>query len=67
MRRSLGKILIMFSKHVGVCNSNEEEVLAILEALRLFSKGYGCPLVKESDSSNTIAWVSKQKANTWKL
>ena len=29
IRNSKGEVLLMFSKHVGVCNSNEVEVLAI--------------------------------------
>ena len=54
-RNSRGEILLIFSKHVSVCDSNEAEVLAILEDLRLFSRGYGGPLVMESDSFNVIA------------
>ena len=54
-RNCKGEVLIMFSIYVGVCNSNEAEVLAILEGLRLFSRRYGSTLVMESDSSNAIA------------
>ena len=64
---SRGEILHMFSKHVGVCDSNETEVLAILEGFKLFFRRYGGSLVTESDSSYVIAWVSKQKVNPWKL
>ncbi|XXG62313.1 hypothetical protein AAC387_Pa05g0690 [Persea americana] len=56
-----------FSKHVGVRDSNEADLLTILEGLILFSRGYGVPLVLKSGSSNTIDWVSKQKASPWKL
>ena len=45
----------MFSKHVGVCVSNEAEVLAILGGLIFFSREYGGPLVMECDSFNPIA------------
>ena len=38
LRNSRGEVLFMFSKHVGVCDSIEAEVLAILEALRCFSR-----------------------------
>ena len=33
-----GEVLFMFSKYVGARDSNEAEVLAILEALRRFSR-----------------------------
>ena len=55
LRNCKGEVLIMFSKPVGVCDSNEAEVLAILEGLQLFSSRYGGPLIMESDSSNAIA------------
>lgn len=48
-------------------HSNEEEVLAILEELKLFSRNYGGALILASDSSNAIAWVSNRKAITWKF
>ena len=34
LRNCNGDVLFMFSKYVGVCDSNEVEVLAILESLR---------------------------------
>lgn len=34
LHNSKGEVLLMFSKHVGICDSNLVEVLAILEALR---------------------------------
>lgn len=37
LRNCKGDVLIMLSKYVGVCDSNEAQVLAILEGLRLFS------------------------------
>ena len=45
----------MFSKYVGVCDSNEAEVLSTLEGLRLFSSRYHGTLIIESDLSNAIA------------
>ena len=57
----------MFSEFMGVCDSNEAEVLAILEGPHLFSSRYGVMLIMVSDSSNAIAWVSKQKINPWKF
>ena len=52
-------MLFMFSKNVGIKESNEAEVLAILEALRIFSSTFKESLIVESDSSNAIRWVSK--------
>lgn len=40
LRNCKGEVLLMFSKYVGVCDSNEAEVLAILEALRIYSRKY---------------------------
>lgn len=57
----------MFSKHVGVCDSNEVEVLAILEALQCFSSYYHGVLIMESDFFDVVAWVSNRKASPWKF
>lgn len=62
-----GEVSLMFSKIMGVCNSNEVELLTILEALQLFSRCFTRRLIVESDSSNVIAWVSNRKAFPWKL
>ena len=56
-RNSKGDVVLMFSKHVGVCDSNEVEVLAILEDLRLLSTRYSGALVLESDYLNAIESV----------
>ena len=64
---SNGEVLFMFSKNVRIYDSNEEEVLYILEALCCFKRYFHCALTVESDSSNTIAWVSNRKINQWKL
>ena len=36
LRNGKGDVLLIFYKYVGVCDSNKEEVLAILEALWCF-------------------------------
>ena len=51
---SKGDVLFMFSKQMGVCDSNEAEMLAILEALQCFSRLFHGDLIVESDSSNDI-------------
>ena len=57
----------MFSKNVGIKESNEAKVLAILEALRIFSFTLKENLIVESDSSNAIRWASKAERGPWRL
>eukprot|EP00268_Persea_americana_P057715 TRINITY_DN69303_c0_g1_i1.p1 TRINITY_DN69303_c0_g1~~TRINITY_DN69303_c0_g1_i1.p1 ORF type:complete len:130 (+),score=9.32 TRINITY_DN69303_c0_g1_i1:46-435(+) len=49
-----GEVLIMLSKNVQVFYSNEAEVLAIWEGLKLFSR-----------SNSSKAWVLNRKARPW--
>lgn len=44
----------MFSISIGVWDSNEAEVMSILEALRIFSHSFKGSLIVESDSSNVV-------------
>lgn len=54
LRDSKGIVSCMFSKSVEIRDSNEAKVMAILEALKLFSQYFqGRPIV-ESDSYNAI-------------
>lgn len=62
-----GEILLMFSKHVGSKESNEAEVVAMLEALRIFSGSFQGKLIVKSNSVNVMAWVSQHGANSWRL
>ena len=57
------EVLFMFFKYVGICDSNEVEVLAILEALRCFVRYLNDNVIVESDSSNAVAWVSNRRAS----
>lgn len=66
LRIHKGKVLYMFSKHVGFKESNEAEVQAILEALRLYHSSYQLYLIVESDSTNAIYWV-KSLSGPWKM
>lgn len=56
-RNCKGEILFVSLKYVGIKDSNEAEVLAILEALRIFSRSFRGLSIVESDSSNVISWV----------
>lgn len=47
-------VMLVFSKEVGIRDSNEVDSLKILEALWLFSTCFHGMLVMESDSSNAI-------------
>ena len=62
-----GVILCVFSESVGVRDSNEAEVLAILEALRIFSRSLQGRLIVGSDSSNGISWVMNSTVKPWKF
>lgn len=63
-----GVVLLMFFKNVGRTESNEMEVLAILEALRILVLA-SCSelLVAESDSINSISSVSSFDNSPWKF
>lgn len=57
-----GVVLAFFSKHVGHMESNEAEVVAILEVLRIFaSSSFQELLIVDSDSLNAITWVLPAK------
>lgn len=47
----------MFSRSVGVKESNEAELMAILEALSLFSKSFQAKFIVESDLANALLWA----------
>ena len=49
LHNCMGEFILLFSNNVGVCDYNKVEVLAILNALRLFSRRYHGRLVVESD------------------
>lgn len=51
----------MFSKHVGIEDSNEVEVLTILGALHLLHSLYCQNLIVESDSANGICWMKSSR------
>lgn len=56
-------VLVWFSENVGIMESNEEEVVAILEALWIFVwASFQDLLVVESDFLNAIYWVSSLAA-----
>ena len=67
LHKSEGIVLALFSKHVGCMESNEVDVLAILEAIRIFSSAsFQSSFVVQSDSLNAISWVSSSTTFPWK-
>lgn len=65
LRNRKGEALYMFSKHLGAKDSNEGEILAILEALHVYGLLFQHNLIVESDSSKVIYWV-KSFRGLWK-
>lgn len=57
LRNHKGEVLISFSKPIGVKNSNEAEMWAIFEAMRIYSGSFHESSVVESDSFNDITRV----------
>lgn len=62
---SNGEVLLQFSKHIGIRDSNEAELMAIIEALRIYSRSFQAMLIAESDSYNVISWVSCPDGAPW--
>ena len=53
-----GEVLVSFSKLVGVKDSNVAEVMAILEASRIFMLFLHEAFIMDSGSFNAISWIS---------
>lgn len=52
-------VFIMLWKHMGYMDSNEGEVVAILEAIQIYnSSSLQSKLVLESDSLNAMSWLT---------
>lgn len=62
-----GRFFDCLLKMWGLRNSNEAEVLVILEALRIFSWLFQGSLIVKSDTFNAISWVYLGKTEPWKL
>ena len=67
LRNYKGDVLYMFSKNVGNKDSNKADVIAILEALKVFVQLFRVSSVVESDSANAIHWVSNLDGSPWKF
>lgn len=60
-----GQVLLSFSKFIGVRDSNEVEILVIVEALRLCASSIQEMLMVASDSSNVVSCVSSIVGGLW--
>ena len=63
-------VKVVFSKPIGVADSNVAELLTVLEALRIFVASRWAlshKLIIESDSSNVVNWVINPHGSPWLL
>ena len=65
LRNDKEKVLCFFYKGVGVKASNKADVLAILDALIIFSYSFQQRLIVQSDLSNMISRVTCDKTKLW--
>lgn len=63
-----GEISFLY-KHRGIKDSNEVEIVVILEALRSYVSSFLVqePLISKSDSANVVSRVSSVVGNSWKF
>lgn len=66
LRNQNGEALYIISKHDEIKDSNQAEVLAILEAVRIYSSSFLNSLIVKSDLANTISWVNSLRG-PWKI
>lgn len=57
LRNQNGEVLYMFSKHLGIKDSNEAEMMAILEALCIYRDTFQFNHIVENNSINAISWA----------
>ncbi|EOY33144.1 Uncharacterized protein TCM_041128 [Theobroma cacao] len=69
LRNSRGSILALFSKDVGVIDSNMVEALAVKKAVVIFSVSTwkGCNFEIESDSANVVKWILNSHEVPWRM
>lgn len=55
---SVGEVLALFSKAIGCMETNEVEVVSIVEMSHILVASFQAMLIMESNSKNVISWVS---------
>ena len=70
LRDCNASVKAVFSKSIGVVDSNLAELLAVREALQLFVTSHWASshkLIIESDSSNVVKWMSNPSDAPWRM
>jgi ribonuclease HI len=70
LRDHKGVVLCLFSAFVGIKESNETELLAVLKALELAASRdelCGKRFMIESDSANVVNWMRDKSKRPWKF
>ena len=70
LRDCMAATKVVFSKAIGVADSNVAELLAIREALRIFAASKWVSshrIIIESDSSNAVKWVLHPQGAPWTM
>ena len=70
LRDCMAATKVVFSRAIGVADSNVAELLAVREALRIFAASKWVSshkLIIESDSSNAIKWVRHPQDAPWAM
>lgn len=63
LRNDKGKVILMFSKHVGVRDSNEEEMTAILEGSTCLFWSLSRKISSAERSANVIAYLTVKQGH----
>ncbi|EOX94803.1 Uncharacterized protein TCM_004414 [Theobroma cacao] len=70
LRNEHGDVLILFSKSIGVCDSNKTELMAVREAALIYPASRWCTshsLFIESDKQNVVNWITSPNKVPWRL
>lgn len=63
LRNDKGKVILMFSKHVGVRDSNEEEMTAILKGSTCLFWSLSRKISSAERSANVIAYLTVKQGH----
>ena len=69
LRDNLTAVKIVFSKSIGVADSNVAGLLAVREAMHIFlsSSWISHKLIIKNDSSNVVKWIHNPQLALWKM
>ncbi|XP_077222175.1 uncharacterized protein LOC143856017 [Tasmannia lanceolata] len=66
-RDSMGVVLWAYSGPIGICDSNEAEVLAAFQGIKHLDREFYDKVIAEGASSNVIRWLSGAIAPRWRF